>query len=1234
MFKLQIVLLPPSLSNLQSPLLNDFVNQQQHFNRSFRPLYLDNNALLLNSNNNPTSSNQLTTNNNNNNINNNNTDVLSNDNLQQQQNKLIDPNISINNQNFLSSQFNNSFLTSTSQTIPIQFKIKKFLLFTKPDNTLSELNNEILIKFNKMYPTCSQELEILSLQDYSGCDLDPDFLVKDVFNNNNIVNVLLKNDLSIDDLTPVSTYYNSNINNPSKRQKISSTHRNSISSQSSTTNNNGVLRIAKKRATNSISRLTPSINGTIRISTPLAHQIYPPQARHLSNNSDDEDLDDLNLDDPDRSFLPPPNQPQSPPIRISSGIDPSKKIKSLLNSGDTVSRSGTVDPDKSKQNEHFLQSNTPIIISKHLNTIDNNINNSINNSLINNNTMTPNRVTLSGPRVVSENHNRKSIFNLDNSLIGNISTISRPTPSKEQTTNSRITSGMLSVPEPRISEIEKELHEGPSSPSSILPPKADRIPMKKPYIDRNDSIDDDFSSLSDSSLHINNNKSKTRTISIADDTGSPVRNTPTSTNSEDVYLAELPINKSSPGSPKRKISIENKIKNKNINNNDKINSLRTFSDDQNKNDDNSINSINLEDKILLINSKNDNNKVNADDDNSPISSRVTRSSNYAATSTDDEEIKDANTTVQIKNLAEDIIDKSKTPEQNETKLRSLYYETGPNGSNNHYGFHKSDLLSLVKHDTFDVSNLNKPRKRKPKPYVTVLHKDIDNSKPDPRNILPERKARNAAKRAAKLLSSKKETRSEPSSANESFTSEDSDDIPQEQLHLNTALKKLNIHPLKETVISPSSDNLKNESNKKRSNKDNKRPKSNDSNASIISDSKVTNKKKISNEKKESPKKKELEKKESSKDKNTHLIDKTDSNKSKSSEPEKLDDKSDSNKPKSPVKNKVDSKSKNKKTEVKEKNNSLFLQSWMSSKKSDKSDDTSEVGKIDDAKSKARRESDTLLTQNFNADPITVKDQSLQETDKTTADKNDKEKVTISTSKNKKNISKKDRSEIRTEKLKDLKAKFTKSSSISPLPSQDNKSSSQTEIEPISSSDATDTSSDDDDDSSSDIENIGASIKQRRVVDTPRGFFPKLSSIVNAADVEDAPQSTQVEKTTSPSKRSPKKRSVEEAAPLPLPKRMLPSLSSLLDLASRGIPDVREKRKKDLLMPVIANKNAIVGDNDTDSSSSSESSDDSSDSSDEESKNFISSKSASKALGKKKKKPSGGFASLVKDLKKK
>lgn len=392
--------------------------------------------------------------------------LLNNDNLHQQ-----------------SQQMNNSTMNGNSillSTFMAPQKLKRFLVFTKPTNSLLELSDEILSKCEKMYPSLSNEIEIISLQDNNSCDLDPDFLVKDVFNLDNTVRVILKNDIDLDSIEPVSPY--------TKKRKL----------------NNGVMQpqsSSMKKVRNQAANTTVIRNTTtnLRISTPLANQIYPSAA--ISNNSDDEDAD--------KSFLPPPTQPQSPPIRISSGITDSKKIK-YSNMDDSVSRSETVDPDKSKQQR--ILSGTPL-----------------------RSTTTPNRVMLTGQRVISENKNGSP----NNGLIftSNQSTHPQPNFLSRQST-SRITSGMLTIPEPKIAEVEMELGEGPSSPSSTLPAKSDRIPMKKPYIQNNDSSE----SETEAHTHENNENNNENIESTADQStskSSPFNNVPPHTDRKSSLEARL-----------------------------------------------------------------------------------------------------------------------------------------------------------------------------------------------------------------------------------------------------------------------------------------------------------------------------------------------------------------------------------------------------------------------------------------------------------------------------------------------------------------------------------------------------------------------------------------------------------------------------------------------------------------------------------------------------------------------
>ena len=411
-----------------------------------------------------------------------------------------------------SSQQNLPLQMGTSQANSPNFissaKTKRFLHFTKPTNNLYDLSEEILSKCEKMYPDLDEQIEIINLQDLNGCDLDPDFIVKDVFNMDNSVRVIIKKDIQFDNLKEYSLYRNH------KKKKLDNGTPQLTGKQQSQQ-----LHVTKKRPSASMTKR--SMSNAMRIFTPLAHQIYPPPSQ--SNKDIDEYNDDLS----ERSFLPPPNQGQFPPIRISSGIDYSKEIVSSGENIDTVSKSETVDPDKSKQQR--LPSGTPIV-----------------------SVMSPNRITLTGQRVVTEQSN-----NLNNTLFTLTSSSRKPSQT------SRITSGMLRIPEPRIAEIEKELMEGPSSPASVLPMKSDRIPMKNSY-EQNPTNSNSDNPSSDEESNFSNSKSLSQhQLSIANGNGSPVRNSPQDSEKfQNFNLAKLPTTKDSSSLTQRKTSLEERVQNK------------------------------------------------------------------------------------------------------------------------------------------------------------------------------------------------------------------------------------------------------------------------------------------------------------------------------------------------------------------------------------------------------------------------------------------------------------------------------------------------------------------------------------------------------------------------------------------------------------------------------------------------------------------------------------------------
>ena len=214
--------------------------------------------------------------------------------------------------------------------------VRKFLHFTKVNGTLQDLFDEIMSKIAKMYPSVQDQVEIDTLQDTSGCDLDPDFIVGDIFNFDNVVRVILKKDIDWSEVGPVSKYEGL------KRRKLDTgiertpgqTMRNTRFNEQNSTNSCFDPNFNFQRR-----KSLPAKRSSLRMSTTLSNQIYPDQSKNADANS---------LDANDRLFLPPPSQPQSPSIRISSGIESSKRIVNPAES-DIVSNSELVDPDKSRQ---------------------------------------------------------------------------------------------------------------------------------------------------------------------------------------------------------------------------------------------------------------------------------------------------------------------------------------------------------------------------------------------------------------------------------------------------------------------------------------------------------------------------------------------------------------------------------------------------------------------------------------------------------------------------------------------------------------------------------------------------------------------------------------------------------------------------------------------------------------------------------------------------------------------
>ncbi|GME66748.1 unnamed protein product [[Candida] boidinii] len=74
-------------------------------------------------------------------------------------------------------------------------QIRKFLHITSPTNTLEETCCEIEDRFLKLYPG-EDEFSVYKVQDSNECDLDPDYTVSMVFDQNNVMRILLNNEFN------------------------------------------------------------------------------------------------------------------------------------------------------------------------------------------------------------------------------------------------------------------------------------------------------------------------------------------------------------------------------------------------------------------------------------------------------------------------------------------------------------------------------------------------------------------------------------------------------------------------------------------------------------------------------------------------------------------------------------------------------------------------------------------------------------------------------------------------------------------------------------------------------------------------------------------------------------------------------------------------------------------------------------------------------------------------------
>ncbi|CAL9730718.1 hypothetical protein MOUN0_K02388 [Monosporozyma unispora] len=378
-----------------------------------------------------------------------------------------------------------------------QKNCKKFLVFINLQSDLNDLADEILVKFNKIYPAYHEDLNILTIQDINGNDLDPEFHIKDVFNTSNVVKVLIDNDIDWNNFQYFGSKFGSNATH--KRRKLN------------------------PRANNMSNTTMVTTNSTsLRFTTPMVHEIHRDIDSVMMDDSMDKSMDKSI----DRSILPPPSKPQAPQIRISSGLDHSKVLTTAQGQLDTVSKSEIVDPDKSRQ--HLLPSQPPPIVLAGQSSPKGTLLGTPVMSVI-----TPNKLTASEQKLYSTS-NQLTDTVIHHSPTALVSTADLPPP--------------LKTPRSDNDSISKT-----NNITNILPfEESDNIKIstKKANNDHNQSIIEDYkeSTIPISKFERPSALSKAMRASlqrqqstIANDRGSPVKNGPLSDDMADnVHLAELP----------------------------------------------------------------------------------------------------------------------------------------------------------------------------------------------------------------------------------------------------------------------------------------------------------------------------------------------------------------------------------------------------------------------------------------------------------------------------------------------------------------------------------------------------------------------------------------------------------------------------------------------------------------------------------------------------------------------
>ena len=311
-----------------------------------------------------------------------------------------------------------------------------------------------------------------------------------------------------------------------------------------------------------------------------------------------------------------------------------------------------------------------------------------------------------------------------------------------------------------------------------------------------------------------------RQSSIADNNGSPVKNSPNEENNPDsMQLAELPLDKNV-------ARVQNDL-------------LSEIDNRRSRVEDNNLSHLF---KPITQENRDDNDKTEDTDNNIKHTSKnaVEKQSNITPSFIGDEERELLTNESEVgstlpptdkhQNRNGQITPSEETDDEDEANTTVRINPPGRGDKNStNVSLQKVDVLKIFEGESLKIPSWlkgSKSKSQRRKPYTTVLYKDIDNSKPDPRNILPERTPRSAAKRAAQLLSGSQLARNQSkegeeeqeesneevfdNSEQEEFSSDedsssgietaDSEEMERVMITENNKVKVIKAHALKEAVV--------------------------------------------------------------------------------------------------------------------------------------------------------------------------------------------------------------------------------------------------------------------------------------------------------------------------------------------------------------------------------------------------------------------------------------------------